>query len=149
MHDSLLSRLQFSQADHYTLPLVRRFYKANGMRGQAARDDIVYIARLDSRIVAALRLQPVKEGVLLRSMCVDASLRQQGIGSSLLDYIQPQLSQVTCYCFPFDHLEPFYHAASFRLIDPALAPPSINERFTRYINSGKRIYLMKHCPPPC
>lgn len=149
MHVTRLALLQFSQADHYTLPLVKRFYRANGMRAQAAKDDIVYIARLESRIVAALRLQPVTAGFLLRSMCVDSQLRQQGIGSALLRYIQPQLSQLECYCFPFDHLEAFYTAANFVLVDTSKAPQSIVDRFQRYINSGKHICLMKHSPAPC
>ncbi len=136
--------LEFIQADHYSLPLVKQFYKKNGMRAQAPKGDLIYIGRLNHKIVAALRLQPLQSSYLLRSMCVAAELRKQAIGSKLLEHLQPELNQLQCYTFPYAHLLNFYLRASFHLCETDSAPEAITSKFQRYINNGKKIILMKH-----
>ena len=146
MLETSLTQLTFKQADHYNLPRVKQFYKQHGMRAQAPKGDEIYIASLQTKIVAALRLQPVGDVFLLRSMCVDSNLRQQGIGSALLDYLQPRLGSIECYCFPFDHLLKFYQSANFISVLAESAPQGVHSKFERYINNGKKICLMKHQP---
>lgn len=114
------------------------------MRAQAPKGEAIYIAMLDSHIVAALRLSPVANGFLLRSMCVASELRQQGVGSYLLQQIQEELDNIDCYCFPYSHLNEFYTRAGFQLISSAVAPEAIRDKFNRYLHSGKDICLMKH-----
>lgn len=144
MLETSSTQLVFSQVNHYSLPRVKHFYKNNGMRAQAPRSDEVYIASQGTSIVAALRLHPLGKAFLLRSMCVDNSLRQTGIGSALLEYLQPRLQSIDCYCFPFSHLQMFYQRAGFITIPVAEAPEAITDRFQRYLNNGKDICLMKH-----
>ena len=114
------------------------------MRAQAPRNDEVYIATQGTKIIAALRLHPVNNVFLLRSMCVDSELRQQGIGSALLDYLQPRLQNIECYCYPFSHLQVFYERAGFEIISDTLVPESIRDKYQRYRSNGKDICLMKH-----
>ena len=114
------------------------------MRAQAPKGETIFIASLDSRIIAALRLSPVGHNYLLRSMCVSSELRNQGIGSFLLQQIQPDLADINCYCFPYSHLESFYSSAGFSLINIETAPEAIRDKFQRYVNNGKKICLMKH-----
>ena len=114
------------------------------MRGQAPKGEDIYIASLSSGIVAALRLSPVGNNFLLRSMCVATDLRKLGIGSYLLDQIQSELADINCYCFPYSHLQNFYTSAGFALIETESAPEAIRDKFQRYINNGKDICLMKH-----
>ncbi len=144
MLETSSTQLVFSLVDHYSLPRVKHFYKNNGMRAQAPRSDEVYIATQGTKIVAALRLHPVNHVFLLRSMCVDSQLRNQGIGSILLDHLQPRLDEIECYCFPFSHLTGFYQRAGFHIISTDLAPEAINDKFQRYLGNGKDICLMKH-----
>jgi N-acetylglutamate synthase-like GNAT family acetyltransferase len=144
MHGTLIDQLTVKQAEHYSLPLVKQFYKKNGMRAQAPKGEAIYIASKGTHIIAALRLSPSGNDYLLRSMCVSAELRQQGIGSHLLQHIQSRLNAVECYCFPYSHLESFYQSAGFTLIDIDSAPEAIRDKFTRYLNNGKDIVLMKH-----
>jgi len=114
------------------------------MRAQAPKGESIFIASQGTHIIAALRLSPSGGDYLLRSMCVSAELRQHGIGSYLLQHIQSHLNTVECYCFPYTHLEGFYQSAGFTLIDIDSAPEAIRDKFTRYLNNGKDIVLMKH-----
>jgi len=139
-----MTQLEFKQADHYSLPLIKQFYKKNGMRAQAPKGDLIFIATLNNKIVAALRLHPVQSHYLLRSMCVAADLRNNQIGTKLLEYLQPTLNKIECYSFPFEHLIEFYRRANFILYDTDAAPEAITDKFTRYINNGKKIRLMKY-----
>lgn len=144
MHETLLDHITFKQADHYTLPIVKRFYKLNGMRAQAPKGDLIFTASVNSKLVAALRLNPVNQCYLLRSMCVAADLRHQGIGSELLMFLQNQLNSIECYCFPYNNLQQFYTKAGFQLCDTDIAPEAIADKFNRYLSNGKDICLMKH-----
>jgi len=116
------------------------------MRAQAPKGDLIYIATLNKTIVAALRIHPVNSSYLLRSMCVHADMRHQGIGSALLTHIQDQLSNLECYSFPYTHLVNFYSRAGFISCNPESAPQAISDKFNRYLNNGKKISLMKHQP---
>lgn len=118
------------------------------MRAQAAKNELVYSARLKQQtgqpLVAALRLSPLGDDYLLRSMCVAAEQRRQGIGQQFLQALQPVLTVHRVYCFPFSHLIAFYQQAGFTLIAPEDAPPGIADKFLRYLNNGKDICLMQH-----
>jgi len=116
------------------------------MRAQAPRGEQIFTATLDNKLVAALRLSPVNQYHLLRSMCVSEELRHRGIGSAFLQAIQTELSQLNCYCFPYSHLQTFYAAAGFVVCDAASEPSQITDKFHRYLNNGKNICLMKHQP---
>lgn len=145
MHETLLDQLSFKETDHYNLPRVKQFYKLNGMRAQAPKGDLIYTASLDTRILAALRLHQVNHnGYLLRSMCVHVDYRRHGIGNALLQFLQPQLNAIDCYCFPYSHLNTFYSTAGFCLLEAHMAPQTIYDKFSRYRNNGKDICLMKH-----
>ena len=146
MHGTLINQLTVKQADHYSLPVVKQFYKKNGMRAQAPKGEPIFIAKQGHHIVAALRLSPNGDDYLLRSMCVSAELRQQGVGTHLLLHIQSYLNDIECYCFPYSHLESFYQSAGFTSIDTDSAPEAIRDKFSRYLNNGKNIVLMKHHP---
>lgn len=120
------------------------------MRAQAPKNEMVYSARLKQQsgqpLVAALRLSPLGDDFLLRSMCVATERRRQGIGLQFLQGLQPVLTTHRVYCFPFSHLVAFYQQAGFTLIDPEDAPAGITDKFLRYLNNGKNICLMQHQP---
>jgi N-acetylglutamate synthase-like GNAT family acetyltransferase len=148
MHGTLIDTLSVQQVDHYNLPLIRQFYKKNGMRAQAPKNELIYSARLKQQsgqpLVAALRLSPVGDDYLLRSMCVSVDQRRQGIGQQFLQTLQPVLASHNVYCFPFSHLLDFYQQANFALITTEDAPPGIADKFLRYLNNGKDLCLMQY-----
>lgn len=118
------------------------------MRAQAPKNELIYSARLQQQagqqLVAALRLSPLGDDYLLRSMCVAAEQRRKGIGQQFLQALQPVLASHTIYCFPFSHLVDFYQQANFALITTDDAPQAIADRFLRYLNNGRDICLMQH-----
>lgn len=118
------------------------------MRPQAPKNELIYSAHLQQQtsqqLVAALRFSPLGGDLLLRSMCVAAEQRRQGIGQQFLQALQPILASHNIYCFPFSHLVSFYQQANFVLIATEDAPPAIADRFSRYLNNGRDICLMQH-----
>lgn len=148
MHELVFEQLTVKQAEPYSLPLVKKFYKINNMRAQAPKEEAIFVVTHGTRLVAALRLSPIssssENNYLLRSMCVSADMRRQGIGSYLLNQMQNKLNNMSCYCFPYTHLTDFYKSAGFVLFAEEVAPHAIRERFQRYRNNGKDIVLMKH-----
>jgi len=146
MHELEFEKLTVKQAEPYSLPLVKKFYKTNNMRAQAPKGDAIFVVTHGTRLVAAVRLSPNSsgDGYLLRSLCVSAEMQRQGIGSYLLNQIQNKLNKMSCYCFPYTHLMDFYKSAGFVLVAEDVASDAIRERFQCYRNNGKNIVLMKH-----
>jgi len=143
MRDSFLNTITISRAEVNQLQLVKRFFKANGFRSQAAKSDIIYIARQKHSIVGALRLCLYDKSWLLRSMCIIENYRCKGIGIMLLKSIHDELDSKQCYCFPYNYLENFYQQAGFIRIEPQQASVIIADRYNSYIAKGKKILLMK------
>lgn len=145
MRDSLTNTITISEADVNLLPVVKNFFKKNGFRAQAAKSDIVYIARLHNSMVGALRLCPYSNNTwLLRSMCIKEELRNQGIGSDFLMSLNDTFKAKNVYCFPYKHLEAFYRKAGFEIVDHQHVDTRILDSFHNYINKGKNIILMQY-----
>lgn len=129
------------------LPLVKRFFHAQGMRSQAAKVDEVIIARnqqpASNTIIGALRLCPLSDSWLLRSMSIESSFQRKGIGLYMLEEIKTNLSEKKCYCFPYIHLEEFYRKAGFKVIDERDASDEIKQLYRQYTDSGKDILIMQ------
>ena len=124
-------------------PLANKFYKHSRYSAKAVRGDDVYVLRGESGIQAAVILQKKSDGwVFLRSMCVDPQWRRQGLGGQLLLGLADTLAQQKVYCYPFEHLQKFYSAAGFSLMDVDSAPDFIVHAFERYSAQGRRICLM-------
>lgn len=114
------------------------------MRPQAAKSDLVFIARQNNEVIAALRLCDNDNIWLLRSMCVAEACRGQGVGSFMLLHLNKVFSEKTVYCFPYVHLQDFYQRAGFIDIPLEAAPEMIRQQFNRYADKGKKIVLMKY-----
>lgn len=146
MTDSF-SQFTVSTADVAILPLVKRFFHSQGMRSQAAKTDDVIIVRntetKNNSIIGALRLCPLKDSWLLRSMSIESSYQRQGIGLYLLNQIKDNLKDKQCYCFPYRHLEYFYTKAGFKIINVESANEEIKILYRQYSKSGKDILIMQ------
>ncbi|GAA5315268.1 MAG: hypothetical protein AseanaTS_04730 [Candidatus Pelagadaptatus aseana] len=135
------------QLDSQLLPLVNKFYKSCRYSAKAGREDVVFVVRSDQQMIAAVRLQYRQDGVyFLRSMCVAPEYRRQGVGTVLLNGMLPFLTQVLCYCYPFDHLESFYAQSGFTTIAPEAAEPYMLEAYHRYLKQGRKLLLMVRHP---
>jgi N-acetylglutamate synthase-like GNAT family acetyltransferase len=140
-----LDSIQYQTADALILPQVKRFFRDHGFRAQAPRDEHIVIALHHSKLVAALRLSPVDEYWLLRSMCVAEADRGKGIGSALLAHCRPWLLQHKVFCFAYPHLQAFYQRGGFRPLQATTAPLPIAAKFEQYTERGKALLLMQYC----
>ncbi len=133
----------FEQLAELQIPLVNKFYKQARYSSKAGRGEVIFVLKHSSAIVAAVRLEPKQNlGYFLRAMCVAPEMRGRGIGSELLIQMQPFLNAHAVYCFPFDHLTPFYAQAGFALQDLHRLPRAIADPFTRYRQQGRKICIM-------
>lgn len=120
------------------------------MRAQAAKADKIIIARLnDDRqhpIVGALRLCPIKDSWLLRSMSIDSRYQRKGFGLLMLAQIKQDLQQKHCFCFPYTHLLSFYQQAGFSLITEEQASDEIRALYRQYKEKRDNILIMQYQP---
>ena len=138
------SNIIITAAEAVILPQVKRFFRAHKFRPQAPRDDDIYIALLEQRLIGALRLCHYDTDRLLRSMCIHKDFRGKGLGSYMLQQLEPVLCQAPCYCFPYEHLQDFYQRAGFETISQDQAPAGIRKKYAAYRQKGKKILLMKY-----
>ena len=142
MHASL-DNIIIKKAEPVILPQIKRFYRDHGFRAQAPKSDDIYIALLDNKLIGALRLIPVDNHWLLRSMCVHEEYRGKGVGSYMLGILKDVLREKQCYCFPYTHLKEFYSQIGFKRIETNEAPFTICEKYRMYLNKKKNILLMQ------
>ncbi|GAA4894229.1 GNAT family N-acetyltransferase [Ferrimonas pelagia] len=110
-------------------PLAGRFYASEGDKSSVRRDERIAVARLEGRIVAALRLSPREGHTLLRALRVAQSHRGQGLARGLLRFALTD-SNAPIWCFALADLTPFYLTLGF--IERSTAPAAILGPFQAY-----------------
>ena len=138
-----LEDITIKKAEGFMLTQVKRFYREHKMKPQAPKSDDIYIALLGNKLIGALRLCPYESTWLLRSMCIKTDLRGKGIGHYMLSKLVEILAEKQCYCFPYSHLENFYHKIGFEKITSNDTAEVIEKKYNGYIANGKKILLMQ------
>lgn len=133
-------------------PLANRFYKQSGEKGKTQSSDEVYVARFDTKIIAAVRLCPLVKGLvnvdnpsnklLLRSLAVSPEYRRSGVGSRFMEYVVEQIGSRECWCYPFSWLKGFYAQTGFKAVEPKDSPELIRLPFENYRRQGRDILIM-------
>jgi GNAT superfamily N-acetyltransferase len=121
---------------------ISALYAGCGYERGFTPQDTLLIARLDLRLVGAVRLCPEHGLTVLRGMQVAPEVRRRGIGIALLRACDAKLGDATCYCVPWRHLEPFYGAIGFRSCEPQEASHWLGERLRAYRRGGHDVILM-------
>ena len=124
-------------------PDVSTFYNAVGYGGGVTDADITIAAKLNGRVIGAVRLCDEAGVTVLRGMQVDPACQRKGIGRSLLDHCIPYLNRRTAYCLPYEHLVQFYGRGGFVIAPPATLPSFLAGRLAAYALSGQRTLAMK------
>ena len=125
---------------------VKAFYRQCGYGGGLSEKDLMFIARLEAKIIGAVRLCPETGFLVLRGMQVLAPFQRQGIGKKLLQSCNECLVDQVCYCIPWQHLRAFYQQAGFQEVLPSKVPALLRERFNAYISSEMSVILMCRLP---
>ena len=122
---------------------LNQLYLSWDYHGGIADSDVVYVARLDSRVVGLVRRTSESGVVMLRGMHVSPEYQRRGIGTRLLRAFVGDLPATECYCIPFAHLVGFYSQAGFSPVDDSQAPTFLRERLLRYRAEGHIVLLMR------
>lgn len=123
-------------------PRVNEFYKLTAYKRPVSGDDRVFVVEKQGRILGAVRVE-AKQGVqVLRGMYLHPDEVRKGLGTSLLQFIEPPLSNTRSYCIPLDHLTEFYSKIGFRVISHENAPLFLADRIAGYIKEGKKVVIM-------
>jgi len=126
---------------------VAALYADCGYGGGVGEVDTTLVARVNGRLVGAVRLCPQDGVVVLRGMQVHHAFQRQGIGSQLLLACIPFLNTGASFCLPFAHLVSFYRVAGFRVAPPAQLPTFLVARLSSYLARGQDVLAMQRVPP--
>ncbi len=125
---------------------IEEFYKKNGSKGTARQDDLFFVAYFDDSIVGCVRFC-VEEGTpMLRTMYVDSTCRQQGVGRYLLEAFAAYLDLnkiKNVFCLPYTHLENFYGFINFKIVPTNQVPPFLIDRSKTYAQNGTITLYMR------
>lgn len=120
---------------------VNKFYRSQKHKGRANGDERVFVVFNGDEIIASVRLLPQQGYLWLRSLYVKSELRGQKIGEKLLAFVHDQVKE-KIYCFPYDHLLPFYQRSGYLLLSDTDLPESLRQLFLRYKSNGSKIIAM-------
>jgi N-acetylglutamate synthase-like GNAT family acetyltransferase len=144
-----LERCIFELISELRLPLVNRFYASCNYRVKCGRSELVYSLSLDGKIIAAARLILQSSGhYLLRNLCVEPGLRNQGIASYLVRATLTSFGEVNCYCYALPHLQNFYLSLQFQHLAPNQVPADISEMYIRHCSRKRGWILMGYINSP-
>jgi GNAT superfamily N-acetyltransferase len=107
-----------------------------------ANERVYTIASGQGSFIAAARLVPQSSGHFwLRNLLVAAEWRGQGIATSLMRQLLPDLAPLGCYCFALPHLTGFYTGLDF-VQHPSHCPEDIQRTYNTYRTRGRDWVLM-------
>ncbi|ETX09934.1 acetyltransferase [Marinomonas ushuaiensis DSM 15871] len=127
-------------------PLVKKFYQEHYPSGKPNKADPIWAIRHNGKVICAVRLKKIGNEQLLTAMVTDPTYRNIGLGSHLINDIQPALNQLPSYCFALTHLVPFYSENHFSVISPDLLSEELKSRFYSYSLQGRKITAMHYLP---
>lgn len=125
------------------LTRVQSFYASVGYGCEINRDDRILLARVDNRIIAAVRLSREFDQLVLRGMYVAEERRGQGVGTRLLESTSAVIDESECWCIPFARLANFYSRIGFRVCEGGDIPLFLADRRKKYTTGGKKVVIMK------
>jgi len=147
-----VKEIKFECLKPVAYPLANRFYKQAREKGKTQSSDEIYVARIEQKIIAAVRLCPLSGSkvlstqpsakLLLRSLAVLPEYRRTGIGTQFMQYIAEQIGSRECWCYPFSWLQEFYEQFGFHIVEPNDAPEFIRTPFGNYQRQGRDILIM-------
>jgi N-acetylglutamate synthase-like GNAT family acetyltransferase len=126
---------------------IAAFYRDNGYGPPINPADVIVVAEVaenEGALCGAVRMCDEHGVLVLRGMRVCEDMRGQGIGTRLLQAVEPVIGARECFCIPHRYLRSFYGRIGFVEIEPTEAPPFLRERWAAYGREyGLDVILMR------
>ena len=130
------------KAEPRDIEAIRSFYESVGYSSGASEEDLIFLAESGNQLLGVVRLCQEHQFQVLRGMQVHPDHQKKGIGTQLLDAIQPAVARQSCWCIPYAHVEEFYGTIGFERADPETAPFFLQERIREYTRRGFNVICM-------
>jgi N-acetylglutamate synthase-like GNAT family acetyltransferase len=116
---------------------IAAFYRHNNYTPAINPADVIVVAEVaenenESALCGAVRMCDEHSVLVLRGMRVCEGMRRQGIGTRLLQAVEPVIGGRECFCIAHRYLRSFYGRIGFVEIEPTEAPPFLRERWAAY-----------------
>jgi N-acetylglutamate synthase-like GNAT family acetyltransferase len=114
---------------------IAAFYRDNGYGPAIDPADAIVVAEVaenEGALCGAVRMCDEHDVLVLRGMRVCEGMRRQGIGTRLLQAVEPVIGARECFCIAHRYLRSFYGRSGFVEIEAAEAPPFLRERRAEY-----------------
>jgi uncharacterized glyoxalase superfamily protein PhnB/N-acetylglutamate synthase-like GNAT family acetyltransferase len=111
---------------------IAAFYRDNDYRPAISPADVIVVAENAGALCGAVRICDERDVLVLRGMRVGKDMRRRGIGTHLLQAVEPVIGARECFCIPHRHLRSFYGRIGFVEVEAAEAPSFLRERCAEY-----------------
>jgi len=128
---------------------IAAFYRDTGYTPPISPADVIVVAEAaevenEGALCGAVRLCDEHSVLVLRGMRVCEDMRGQGIGTRLLQAVEPVIGARECFCIPHRYLRSFYGQIGFVEIQPTDPPEFLRERWATYRREyGLDVILMR------
>jgi GNAT superfamily N-acetyltransferase len=126
---------------------IAAFYRDTGYTPPINPADVIVVAEVaESKraLCGAVRVCDEHAVLVLRGMRVCEGMRRQGIGTHLLEAVEPVIGGRDCFRIPHRYLRSFYGRIGFAEIEPSEAPEFLRERWAAYGREyGLDVILMR------
>lgn len=144
--DGVIPAISIREAFEAEYPDIVAFYETCGYPGHLKNSETIFVAVRADSLVGVVRLCLEHGVVVLRGMQVLPQFQRKGFGLSLLYKCRPRLNDAICYCIPWRHLEQFYSSVGFERCEQGSVPGFLSERYSRYVQEGRDVILMRRTP---
>ena len=132
---------QYQLLEPIMLPLVNKFYRAEGARGKANANHKVWVAREKREIIGALKLERFYQQTFLSGVYVCEGSRGQGIAKCLLSASLESEEEVIT--FAYRHLTPLYCSLGFEISEEGVHA-ALLAKYENYRRQGRDVICMRY-----
>lgn len=134
--------LTVSYLEKIRLPLLHKLYKDNYPSGKPKGNEKIVVLETHNKIIGSIRIKTYKDCHFLTGMMITKEMRQQDLGSYLLQNLTPFLPLSLSYCLCEPTLTSFYLQNSFKYAEYNSVPNSIKIKYDRYTKDGKILDIL-------
>lgn len=122
---------------------VNDFYRLTSYSRSISLEERVFIVESNGAIICAACIERNENINVLRGMYVLPEMVGKKIGSKLLTFIEPFLSELNTYCIPYKNLISFYGKIGFTVVSESEHMPEfLLTRFYNYLTKGLDVVIM-------